>query len=330
MFEHQDDVLVFDSPSTPKTVDAFQVKTSAKSRPNRTTLLKRKKLKGNAGRALSILGKLFRTRLRYQSISRKLAVVSNLPFQLPLQEEVNDPEHLEEISFERLAEADRKAIRVQLKEEHALDAEPDLDNCVVLIRARLTLENHRNDALAKLVEVIEEKYPTTKFRPTPLYATLMEEIRRKSEDETDYQSPADLIKNKGLARADVELRLRHALLSQDVDFGMVRQTLALEGMPATKIQRLAFPWARYELDRSDRTNLVRETLRRRVEQELQNLSYEDLTLTDLIARVGNELVRTETVPIEMSGEYLAVMILREFYETGPLPSANPEPPEENA
>jgi hypothetical protein len=330
VFEHQDDVLVFDSPSAPQSVDAFQVKTSAKSRPTRATLLRRKKLKRDPTHALSILGKLFRTKLKYQSMSRKLAVVSNLPFQVNLQDEARSPEHIEEISFEELAQADRKAIRVQLKEEHALDAEPDLDGCIVLMRARLTLPNHRNDALAKLVEVVEEKYPTTKFRPTPLYAALMEEIRRKSEDETDYQLPSDLIKNKGLARADVELRLRHALLSQDVDFAMIRQTLAVEGVPATKIQRLAVSWARYELDRSDRTNVIREILRRRVEKELRNLENEDLTLTDLVSRIGNELVRTETVPIEVSKEYLTAMILREFYETGPLPSADTQSPKEDA
>jgi len=263
-------------------------------------------------------------------MSRKLSVVSNLPFNVALQDHKSNPEHMEEIPFEDLAEADRKAISVQLKEEHGLDDEPNLDGCIVLMRGRLTLTNHRNDALAKLVEIVEEKYPTTKFRPSPLYATLMEEIRRKSEDETDYKLPQDLIKNKGLARADVELRLHHALLSQDVDFATIRQTLAVEGMPATRIQRLAVVWARYELDRTDRTNFVRETLRRRVGDELQKLKNEDLTLTELVKRVGNELVRTETIPVEVNNEYLATMILREFYETGPLPPTSPESAEENA
>jgi hypothetical protein len=159
VFEHQDDVLVFDSALMPQTVDAFQVKTSAKSRPTRATLLRRKKLKDGTGNALSILGKLFRTRLKYKSMSRKLSVVSNLPFHVRLKDHTSNPEHLEAISFEDLAEAERKVISAQLKEEHALDAEPDLDGCIVLMRARLTLPNHRNDALAKLVEVVEEKYP---------------------------------------------------------------------------------------------------------------------------------------------------------------------------
>jgi hypothetical protein len=101
-------------------------------------------------------------------------------------------------------------------------------------------------------------------------------------------------------------------------------------MPATKIQRLAGVWARYELDRTDRTSLVREALRRRVEDELQKLRSEDLSLTELVTRVGNELVRTETIPVEVNNEYLAAMILREFYETGPLPPADPESPKENA
>lgn len=101
-------------------------------------------------------------------------------------------------------------------------------------------------------------------------------------------------------------------------------------MPATKVQRVANAWRRYELDRTDRTSLVRENLRRRVAEELHKLRAYDLTLTDLIARVGNELVLTESVPVDLGNEYLAAMILREFYEAGPVPPSDTESPEENS
>lgn len=179
VFEHQDDILVFDSPAKPHTVDAFQVKTSTKTRPSRRTLLHRKRLKDGSGHAFSILGKLFRSRLKFASMSRHLAIVSNLPFNIRLKDRTTDANRLDEIPFEQLTETEQRAITAQLKDEHALEEEPTLEHCMTFIRARLTLTSHRNDALAKLIEVVEEKYPASTFRPSPLYATLMEEIRRK-------------------------------------------------------------------------------------------------------------------------------------------------------
>lgn len=316
IFENHDDVTVIDSATDPKLIDLFQLKTSADGPWRLRELLKRKKLK--ASHAPSILGKLYDNRKHFGADTRSLNLVSNARYSMTLKTGAgcdND----DSVCIKDLCDDHVKAINDQLRTEHGMADDQEFAPIAYLIVTNLSLDDHGTHAKGKLSSFIEMHHPTCRCPLGPLYKTLYDEIKRKTNYERDGLDFQGLLEKKAISKqlfdkimSDLPETKNFETLWQTIDGELSREAVPLHDKLA-----LWQAFKKHELQRFDHSNTVLQKLRDAARKEVASMiqAGAPATLTGMLAQ-GEVALNALRLPGASAYDsvYLKAIILMDIYD----------------
>lgn len=320
VLDMHEDVVVFDSPSSPQKVKFYQIKTiNSKSQKSwtRTALLKQHE--GKKALKNSILGKLFSNKLKFETNPEKLAVVSNAPFSLRLTSGKRASITDRLITFMDLHASERSAIEEALKKELSLPAVPVLKDLLFLEVSDLHIDKHSEHTRGKLVDFLELCAPKCATPVGTIYRVLIDHVRVKNDSTVKTKTFSELTNLKGISRREFQKILDRLGAKDDLNNTWNKVEVSLEN-------RLPI----------NRRNSLRIALRQVVADRMSGLRTEASKLYDLVSEITiREASASDTVSLydfaehvlqkskqagfddmRFSDDYVRVISMLSFYETG--------------
>jgi hypothetical protein len=307
-FEFHDDILVFDSSSNPKKLQSYQVKTKDSTHWTLNSLVSRKSTKNDP--EPSILAKMHGHLSSYGDGVEGLNFVTNSKLKGTL---INGISTLasSEFGLKELCEADLEKLQAKLKAE--LDTQ-DLDRfCEItkVLLGALDISHHREITKARLAELIEQTMPHINYQIGPLYRTIFDEVKSKTDVE-DLAINFDQLKRiKSISRAQFQSYLD--AISQEAAMKemsrSIENRLNIEGVAFSFVRDFNRQAKTYEIERMnhDDANLsiAVEKIRSYVAEYSQNKGiFDSMENISSMVDLGNPI---------LSPLYIKTIILFELY-----------------
>ncbi|MEW7986723.1 MAG: dsDNA nuclease domain-containing protein [Candidatus Thiodiazotropha sp.] len=317
VFEHHDDIVVFDSPENPSQAIFYQVK-SKKSGHWTIGELTRKK-SGSA----SIFAKLYQNHLEFKDNAHRLVFTSNQPLSAKLK---NGDKSLDKarVTFCQLSDKEKQKVHSSV--------EPDSQNYCDLIglnkieteKCELRLEEHTIIAKGKLVEFFESLYPKEEINISLVYKTFFDEIRRKTNYEIQISGVSDLLKHKCVSRTDFEYMIG-AVIKRTNDTALwseASDTLNAEGYSFTEKRKIRSNWQQYIIAKMDASDELHIRFSEDVRAELKKVNIENnlMTFKDLAKATSGSLRKKYSK--EYNDDYINAAILYEVLRNDPISSVD--------
>lgn len=221
-FEFHDDIIIFDSTTDPKSLKCYQVKTKDSPHWLISALTAQKPSK--SGAQPSILAKLYLHLSEYGTNVDSLCFVTNSKLKATLANN-SDCLSLGTFQLKELCDADLKKLSDKLEVElNTKDLKKFYEMTTVLL-GELDIGHHSDITKAKLAKLIETLMPRVKYQIGPLYKTIFDEVKSKTNVEEQVVNFERLKELKSISREDFSGYL--SVLSEDDS--MRELTLAIEG-----------------------------------------------------------------------------------------------------
>jgi hypothetical protein len=197
-FEFHDDVVLFDSASSPMRARFYQVKTKGKGHWTLSDLYRRNTRKGDpsGGKLPSHIGKLLSNYVIFPDETEELNFVSNVPCKFL-------DASLSACHFTTCDAGTVAQFISKLKQEHSA-ATPTNASLIRYVRADLSLHDSSAHIKGKLANFVVEQIGSVEYNPDTLYKTIVEECRTRSKYTGGVSNFTDLIKFKSITRSQVE------------------------------------------------------------------------------------------------------------------------------
>lgn len=330
LIEHFEDFAVIDPSSLPIHTDFFQVKSAkgsawtlsallelpAPAAPASQALKKKpakkpaKKQPPNLVMGQSILGKLFASRVRFAGHPITMRVVSNAPFKVALSDGMPSSE-CDDICLDRLAISDATRITKQLQVEHNLATPPNLGE-IFLAVCDLGLQ-HPGAATVGLVVEALTKLGLAEVHPVPLHRALIDEIRRRTDQEFQVNSAADLFAKRGISKAFVQDAFKVASLSLSrTSWSVVEARLHSENMIPRDIVKIKNGFTRFQVRRTDPSDPVARSISSQLRALLARSAGRSLLA--LMAEAVAHVDRVQIPSTLFSDDDIRGALLVEYYD----------------
>lgn len=217
IFDYQDDILVLDSDENPLFIDFYQVKTNTAAegwKKSQLTKVNKKKTKETPAEPTlfdegvedeveedekySKIAKLLIHSLYFPTVARDYFFVTNANFGGTLIKGAK-LSRAKEVDFADLIDKAREEIKRRVKEELQ-----ELDDSVFehphFIKNQMSIDDHEATVIGFLTNFINTHLPKAKLSVKPVYETLIGEIRKRNDYETELNSVEDLLKNKAFTK----------------------------------------------------------------------------------------------------------------------------------
>lgn len=211
--EYHDDLVVFDSSTDPKKISFYQVKTNKNPNWTINSLVKRKS--GKNGLLNSHLGKLYDHIEKFNDSVESLNFVTNNKITGKLYNDIKC-EDTSGFCCKDLNKVDLDKIIQSLKEEHSLNNLKDFASITFFKLGELSIDKHSELTKIKLAEYIEKYLPEVKYQISPLYKSIFDEIRKKSNIEKSVTNFNELKKHKSISRNDFDSYLENLKYSNSI------------------------------------------------------------------------------------------------------------------
>lgn len=235
--EFHDDVIVFDSSENPGKISFYQVKTNKSANWTINSLIKRKK--GKDGNLLnSHLGKLYEHIEKFDGSVASLNFVTNNKIKGKLSTGTKCEETLG-FCCRDLEKNELDKVIQSLKEEHSLNTLKDFSKITYFKLGELSIDKHSELTKIKLAEYIEKHLPHVKYQISPLYKSIFDEIRKKSNVEHSIIDFGELKRYKSVSRNDFDsylevlessnsindllLSIESRLNAENADFSLIKK-----------------------------------------------------------------------------------------------------------
>jgi hypothetical protein len=324
LIDYHDDVLVLDSATDPQSVYCYQIKTKGTGNWTRTMLLKQKR--GETGMLPSILGKLYQHVQTFHDPVKLLCFVSNAYLKLNHGSADETTEALDDFVFDSLEADERAAILDALAAECGVAT-----NCIELVKFRfsrstLAPQGHPDQALGKLVNFLEE-IPEAHAIPGPaFYRTLKQELARAFHYEGTPGDFESLCACKSITRKRfVEMLAKGCAEPRRAEHAdIISSRLDGEGVAFATVGRVRLAVRQYVVERLNTTDTLLIDHTASLRQIVQGAN-EESRLWDTIETV-RQLPAVQDIGIEQQRgiAYCRAMIGVLLYESGELPSADPQ------
>jgi hypothetical protein len=249
VFDHFDDLMVFDKADQPEKVDFFQIKSQA---GGAWTLKQMTSKKGKGSPPVTFLGRLHHHMTAFGKMVSRLGFVSNLAFRLKLADgkETTDDHyvirstdlHADEISSLKIA-VSKDAAKV-----------PAVDGVHLLVFERTALGLMDQDSLVKgrLLDFFHERGDADYVPVISLYETLRGNVLSKAGVTQEFTTTAEFYDRKTLCRADIQAMFSRATAGQRFheNWATIQHDLVVVGMTTPEVIRLQNICIRYIKARS--------------------------------------------------------------------------------
>lgn len=268
VLDYHDDVVVFDSESSPTSADFYQVKSDTRNKWTMTRLLDLAK-----GSKLSILGKLYAHRMSFGNQARCLTFVSNQGFKLKTKG-ANKLTDSDGCNLADLCDDSLKDICLKLQAEHSLPDAPSIGVEMILRRDEwLPVTGHQTLAEGRLSRFLTSKFGDRPYSTSHAFRALMDVLRIRNNCEEGVSSVADLSKKKGIGHNEFSGLLARIAANHDSNnWSTIERVLLREGLSFGRLSQLKAAWSAREVQLLDLANSG--------VQESQNQA--DLTIKELM------------------------------------------------
>lgn len=253
VFEHHDDIVVFDSQENPTDATFYQVKTQAKGNWTVGALTKSKDA------SQSILGKLYANHLTFSDNVKNLVFTSNQPLSAKLKNGEKSID-LGRVKFSDLSDKEKEKIQKDVEPDEQKYCDIAGLGKIVTEKNELRLADHTAITKGKLVEFFEKLHPESEVHISLVYKTFFDEIRRKTNYENPISKVSDLFQHKSIGRSDFESMIGavvHRRSDNDL-WNEANSLLTSEGFSFMQIRKLRSAWQNYVIKKmnvSDESHL---------------------------------------------------------------------------
>jgi hypothetical protein len=324
IFEHHEDVVVFDSQDSPSSAIFYQVKTK---HPGNWTVNSLSKADKNGQ---SILGKLYTNYNHFSDFVDELVFSSNNGLSAKL---ANGDKGLDSktIKFMQLSNKDKETIRNAVEGNNKEFCDIEGLNKITVKQADLSLADHTAITKGKLVEFFERVYPESTVHVALIYKSIFDEIRRKTNYEQSCTNPSELIEKKAISQSEFENIIGIILTGRTANelWADANQMLIAEGFKPLEIRIHRNLWQRYVVDRMNTSDESLMMLQERINSCLDDVesSSADLSVKNLLKDVLGR-VRLSEYFDWYDDQYIQAAILYEVLKDDSVPKANKKPKEE--
>ncbi|WDF75230.1 dsDNA nuclease domain-containing protein [Novosphingobium sp. KACC 22771] len=321
IFEFHDDLAVVDDPEAPAQIRFFQVKTKDKGSWSLADLMRRKELKdkkkdkkqnisgGQADEpeqpkryAPSILGKMFHNIDQFGQRVSAVTFVSNAPCDLHSGQNFGFGD-CPDVTLTKLVEA------VQAEYESATDDEVKL---LGFERADLSVQDGQTHMKGKLHEFVKRHVGAEQFPLDSLFRAIADECRKRSKFTGDTPKFSDVVRLKGITRAEVQTWLDE--VKAVVTIPSWEELSASLSYPFVETTALRSAWRVYQAEVLNQADEALRAVRRAIRDRISKgfgTADQLMTVVEAIANDVRKLARMHLVPFKL--ERLRAMIIYELY-----------------
>lgn len=320
VFEHHEDVVVFNSQHKPSSAIFYQVKTKSDGNWTLNSLVKTNK------DGQSILGKIYDNYLHFSDSVQSLVFSSNQGLSVKLNDG-HKGESRQYIEFSQLSVKDKGVIRLAVEGDKKNYCDIIGLSKIKIYKTDLRLADHTAVTKGKLVEFFEREHPNSLVHISLVYKTIFDEIRRKTNYELPCSNSNDIIENKAITASEFENMVVVALTSRTDNelWSDASQMLIADGYKPLQIKQIRARWQKYIVDRMDVTDESLCKLRDEVKTNFQQniLAAADTELKDLLTTILKQ-VRLSNYFDFYTDTYIEAAILYEVVSDDSVPQVNKE------
>ncbi|MFJ5717304.1 DUF4297 domain-containing protein [Neobacillus sp. NPDC093127] len=312
VMDYYDDIIIFDSETSPENMEFFQIKTSDANWTLRR-LLSRKK--GEKGPLPSIIGKMYGCKLQFPNHTLSLNFVSNAYLSIDLKEKKTKSLSKREIPFTEICDKKITEVINQLKEEHSLTEDPDFMEITFFRVSDLILNERETFVKGKLSDFLEELNPKGTFKISLVYNTLFDEVKRKNNYEGNIYDFDELSKRKGISRSQFTSIIKNFIGADnkvEKVWSLTENRLNTEGMPIVELIELKEAWDTYKFEKMDLTNNYLQDIRKTIKNLVEPYRENKLLYNEIILPTYQDFIATHKVDL-YSEQYIKAIILMELY-----------------
>ncbi|CAG9268286.1 conserved hypothetical protein [Paraburkholderia unamae] len=257
LLEFIEDVAVLDSESTPSRLDLFQLKKKEGASTKWTQAALGKKPKDGK----SILAKLFESRNVVRDNTRSIAFVSNAPVDLELASNDSSVEKIE-FSGSELSPALQSALQTTIAAELGCSEKLVDFADLTFVRSPLAMDDLENHAIGRVSKYLATKFPDHGARADVFCKALYSEIKVKATETQESASYGDLMKLRGISKAQFSGML-HLTLSRKSDADVINEIivgLTSENVPFATRSAIKASAQRFLIDKAGRASGLTEQL----------------------------------------------------------------------
>jgi len=321
VFEHHEDVVVFDSESFPTTAVFYQVKTKNPGNWTVNALSKEDK------NGQSIISKLYANYEQFQEAVEALVFSSNHGLSTTLENEDKGIE-CELIRFDQLSIKDKEKISIAAEGNDKSYCDLIGLNKIIINQNELPVENHTITTKGKLVEFFEREFPDKNVHVALIYKSIFDEIRRKTNCEKKCQDSEELKEMKSISHKEFSNIIGVVLAGKTTSDMWIEanQLLVAEGFKALEIKRIRNQWQNYVVDRMNTLDESLTKLQQGIESSLKAFP-DDLDLKEIQNNVLNELRLSSYFDL-YDGAYIQSAVLYEVMNDDSISKTNKKLEEE--
>lgn len=310
--EFHDDVVVFDSSTNPDKISFYQVKTSKSPNWTINGLISRKK--GKNGLLNSHLGKLYEHLENFEDSVESLNFVTNNKIKGKLSSGIKCEDTIE-FCCNDLDKTELDKIIQSLKQEHALNDLKDFSSVTFFKLGELSIEKHSELTKIKLAEYIEKYLPDVKYQISPLYKSIFDEIKKKSNIEKEITSFEELKKYKSVSRQDFDSYLESLNSSNTIKelAVSIENRLNAEKVDFQTIKNFRRNSKIYEVKKMTYNDKSLKNIEKEISQVIKKLDS-DLGLKECSVEVISQLDLNKLVNNDFDKDLIQTIIFYQLYE----------------
>ena len=307
LFDKEDFCVVFDYKCDIEihfddSIEFYQIKTHKIQSPYKFSDLKRHKEES------SIIAKLFMLKdTSSPETPIRCAIVSNVFFQVG-RVTISDKEFF---SFDELDEKSRATVKAALSEELSRE-NVDLKN-LYYIYTSMNLLDPQNDIIGKITGSFEKIKGCEPVKPNALYRLIVDTVTEKACYELSSQDYAELIRRKGITKAELNKMLEHHMEKTDNSVSLVQEYIERKQVTIGEKRKLKQSLAKIVEAECESLELQtkQQTLFKYIDTISTDVSFEEMAEA-LLSRYST------TFPIEYSqtDRYVFILLVIKRWECG--------------
>jgi hypothetical protein len=318
IFDWHEDLIIMDSEHNPQKVSFYQIKGKKSGNWTIKQLLESEVGKGGT-QLLSIIGKLYDCKTKFELETTSLNFVSNARFSVDLEDKSSSLSK-DSICIIELSSGEKEVIKNKIKIEHGLSFEPIFEDITFLEVLDLSLNDSPTHTKGKISNFLDNVSPDKKFNVSSVYRMLFDEVKRRASYNKDIINYNDLLTNKAICKSQFDKIIDATGIKKDYDeiWKRAEATLQNDGLKFQEIKKLRQSWNQLELERmnpkNDYLNIIIESIKSiSAEMETKGV-FESKSLIQIIDLVLRNFNSLSGIRFSYDDNFIKSIIISEIYD----------------
>jgi len=319
VFDWHEDLIIMDSEVSPQKVNFYQIKGKKSGNWSLTSLLKSSS-DTEDNPLLSIIGKLYDCKAKYELETSSLNFVSNARFNFSKLADGKSSLSEDDICVLHLSNNDKKKILEKVKTEHSLNTDPIYEDLMFFRVVDLSLNDSQTHTMGKISTFLESMYPNQKFNLPSVYRMLFDEVRRRSNYNKTIYGYDELVSNKAIGRKTFDAIIAAAGIGRD--YQEIWKSIApdLADLGFIEKRNIEQGWKLLEIEKMAPGNTFLDVITKKVKDAINESEekgdFKDQPLLNCLNHVERQIVHGLSGSTNYAPNFLKALILFELYEKG--------------